>query len=99
MLFENWTYYNDYYDYHLKVTGEKPYGNYVLIINEDNIVHYYMRGDDFINGNIFRNDGKLNVYRKMYATKQKVPDGVGYCMLQKLIYEDIDGLDIKSLLK
>lgn len=99
LLYENWTNYNDYYDYHLKVTGKKPYGDYSFIINEDNTAHYYMKGDDFVNGNIFRNDGKLNVYRKVYATKQKASNGTGYCMLQKLIYEDIDGLNIGSLLK
>ena len=99
LLYENWTCYDDYFNYFVKVNGHKPYGKYSLIVNADYETYYDMKGDDFVNGHIFRDDGKLNVCSQRYMKKYKQVDELGTHIFQKIVYENVDGLDITKYIK
>lgn len=91
-LKSRWTSFDDYYP--LYVAQWFPYQNdncsIGLFLNGDTDITYYMRYSDFRDGNMFRKDGKLNVFKRRYWKRKHEKDGPGYIR----VVGGVDGFDL-----
>lgn len=102
LLYENWTCFNDYKEYYKlsnnkEISGLNLYDYFSFVVKGYDKYRFFVKGSDFIYGNMFDDNGNLKAYERI---SQKIvrnpdPEHIKNFYPYRILHEKINGVPIK----